>query len=1353
MEWIVNDTPDTVGTFSGYPTNQLTNIIVNRIVSSKVDNFLKPNQSLGGNDGYYFHINSYDWLKATAPIGVPTTLAGVAIERGITSIATVSAATNATPIVLTTSAHGITVGAQVMITVIGVLGNVAANGTFPAVATTGTSFSLIGSEGSGAYTSGGTIYTPTDFSTLTWDETNNSWRMALNTSGNGLTLGASQNLRVLNSFVDGYASLGTTAHGTTTVAATGTIRFPNNQFMIGRNVGLTADISMIGIDTLNRIKIGAGVSDLVYLPGNLDVDGYIVHDGTGTNVPLTGFIREQNGTNIIAVRNQAGTLDIVVLSTTAANRIVLGDAVNAGTVYNTATGGLHAFQINSVSTIELGDVYARFTAGVVAPTIMQVTAGAGQTGQTLTLQAQNGGTGSTTGGIAQVMSGTGSSFSGTVDLSTGGVVKVRVHPTTAPAAANNSTIELFNNNLRFDDLQTLPFIFQETTAGATATHLTVQAQNAATTGGNLLLSSGTGAGTAGNVIIKTGNTNQIIVTPTLTTILGNLLVNGTTTSVASTVVEIADRVINLNSSANQFPGTTVPLPTQLTGFAVDRGSTDNTTKRAYHGLFWSETDSYWRFAVNTDGYTAQNVLTTTLPVIGSHFLVQPSASVPVTAALIPTVGGFRTLNNTVSLASRNAAGTQDLIQASTDSTNHLIWGSPTQNAGHIFNTTTSTIYDFQVNSVSTYQIQPISNGTTTLQATSGVTALVYNQATTGSATGAPTTLQAQNAATTGGALILTSGTGATTAGNLQLQTGAVDRVVVHPDFTEFRDTAEALRITPVSAGTTLITYASTVTTAQIDQTATGSATGALMFIKAQNAATTGGELRLSSGTGGTTAGNANIQTGGVTKVSVNPTFTTFNDTAEAVRITPVSAGTTQVTFATGITSVSFNQTATGGATGAPWTIQAQTGASGTGGAISLIAGNATTTGGNAIVSSGTGATAGNVNLQTGAVTRVSINPTFTTFNDTVEALRVTPVSSGTTQITYASTVTAAQINQTATAGATGAPMTHQAQNAVTTGGALNLSSGTGVTAGNTNLQTGAVTRVSVNPTFTTFNDTIEALRVTPVSSGSTLITFASTVTAATVNQTTTGGATGANLTIQAQNAVTTGGNAVITSGTGATAGNVQLQTGAVDRIIVHPTYTEFRDMAEAVRIVPVSSGISYIQFASTVTTSGIAQADTVVNAATGAPLAVIAQHATGTTTVGGALLLSSGTGTTTNGAVNLQVGTVTTASLVTNKFVFNKGRRRNVTQISSAGGTYAVLATNDYIAITTVAASFTINLPTTPTLGDTYEIKDTTGNASPTFVVTIGGNGTNIDGAASIPITTGYAAVTVTYTGTQWSLS
>ena len=69
---------------------------------------------------------------------------------------TVSGATNASPIVITTSAaHGLATDDVVTLASVG--GNTAANGTFKITKLSSTTFSLNGSTGNGAYTSGGTV--------------------------------------------------------------------------------------------------------------------------------------------------------------------------------------------------------------------------------------------------------------------------------------------------------------------------------------------------------------------------------------------------------------------------------------------------------------------------------------------------------------------------------------------------------------------------------------------------------------------------------------------------------------------------------------------------------------------------------------------------------------------------------------------------------------------------------------------------------------------------------------------------------------------------------------------------------------------------------------------------------------------------------------------------------------------------------------------------------------------------------------------------------------------------------------------------------------------------------------------
>jgi hypothetical protein len=75
-------------------------------------------------------------------------------SASFTDTGSVTGATNASPIVITSANHNLNTGTRV--TISGVLGNTAANGTFNITVVNSNTFSLDGSTGNGAYTSGGT---------------------------------------------------------------------------------------------------------------------------------------------------------------------------------------------------------------------------------------------------------------------------------------------------------------------------------------------------------------------------------------------------------------------------------------------------------------------------------------------------------------------------------------------------------------------------------------------------------------------------------------------------------------------------------------------------------------------------------------------------------------------------------------------------------------------------------------------------------------------------------------------------------------------------------------------------------------------------------------------------------------------------------------------------------------------------------------------------------------------------------------------------------------------------------------------------------------------------------------------
>ncbi len=100
-------------------------------------------------------------------------------------------------------------------------------------------------------------------------------------------------------------------------------------------------------------------------------------------------------------------------------------------------------------------------------------------------------------------------------------------------------------------------------------------------------------GTTGKLVKNSGvtidNSGNMVVA-------GNLTVQGTTTTINSTVVDIVDRVIHVNHST----GANDPVPSLISGISVHRGAVAGVA-RDHPGWFWDETNSQWRAAMNTAG--------------------------------------------------------------------------------------------------------------------------------------------------------------------------------------------------------------------------------------------------------------------------------------------------------------------------------------------------------------------------------------------------------------------------------------------------------------------------------------------------------------------------------------------------------------------------------------------------------------------------------------------------------------------------------------------------------------------------------------------------------------------------------
>ena len=133
----------------------------------------------------------------------------------------------------------------------------------------------------------------------------------------------------------------------------------------------------------------------------------------------------------------------------------------------------------------------------------------------------------------------------------------------------------------------------------------VQAQDAATKSyvdGATYLSAGdglsksTGTFSVDSSVVRTTGTQSISGDKTFgenVVISGNLTVSGTTTTVNSETINLADNIIELNSNASG-------APTENAGITINRGSSADVTLR------WNETDDRWQFT--NDGSNYNNIL-------------------------------------------------------------------------------------------------------------------------------------------------------------------------------------------------------------------------------------------------------------------------------------------------------------------------------------------------------------------------------------------------------------------------------------------------------------------------------------------------------------------------------------------------------------------------------------------------------------------------------------------------------------------------------------------------------------------------------------------------------------------------
>ncbi len=120
--------------------------------------------------------------QQTVTVDSDINLLGVASDPTLATVLPITAATNATPIVITSAAHGLTNNADLQLNVNGVLGNTAANGTWPYNVLSDNTIGLVGSVGNGALIAGPSVTNITNLPVIIIIGATNASPIAITTS-------------------------------------------------------------------------------------------------------------------------------------------------------------------------------------------------------------------------------------------------------------------------------------------------------------------------------------------------------------------------------------------------------------------------------------------------------------------------------------------------------------------------------------------------------------------------------------------------------------------------------------------------------------------------------------------------------------------------------------------------------------------------------------------------------------------------------------------------------------------------------------------------------------------------------------------------------------------------------------------------------------------------------------------------------------------------------------------------------------------------------------------------------------------------------------------------------------------
>ena len=390
--------------------------------------------------------------------------------------------------------------------------------------------------------------------------------------------------------------------------------------------------------------------------------------------------------------------------------------------YNSSVGDKKLYIHNGAGWTPVGDITS------VASTTSQLTVSSGTTGAVslaldVASSVTNGGTGLVTsdllydyitGGTVSVTSitaGTGIS----VNSSTGAVTITNTDlgssqnifknfavagQNTVVADSNNDTLTIAagSNVTITTDAST-----DTITIASTYTNTTYNLDGETVSGGAAILLNGSDSSVDGLKILSTANEvevtyngNEIVVgLPNDVVISGNLTVNGTTTTVNTETINLADNIITLNSN---YTGST---PTENAGIEIERGTIANVS------LVWNESTDRWTFT--NDGTTFYNI-----PISGDATVTSISISqgngITVADTSVGTVKSFIVSANN---ASETAVGvielaTQAEVDAGTDTVRAV---TPATLATYIANQATTDSFAYPLTATAGSQTVPHGLGT------------------------------------------------------------------------------------------------------------------------------------------------------------------------------------------------------------------------------------------------------------------------------------------------------------------------------------------------------------------------------------------------------------------------------------------------------------------------------------------------------------------------------------------------------------------------------------------------------------------------------------------------------------------